>query len=92
MLSASVTVKSIALQQEALIALPALMGMSFDALGTGKQIRQGPDKVQGRSTSSPRERQQQEEVIGRVEADCQSGMVHAQASGTSLCSLNASCW
>lgn len=28
-----------------LTALPALMGMSFDAAGTGKRVRQGPDKV-----------------------------------------------
>lgn len=69
------------------------MGMSFDATGTRKQIRQGPDKVQGRSTSSPRERQQEgEKAIGRVEAGFQSGMVDAQGSTPFLCSLKPSCW
>lgn len=32
-----------------LTALPALRGMPLDAAGTGKQVRQGPDKAPGTS-------------------------------------------
>lgn len=47
-----------------LTALPALMGMPFDAAGTGKRVRQGPDKVQGLHLT---EGKAKEGVFGRAE-------------------------
>lgn len=66
------------------------MEMSFDVTGTRKQTKQGQTKYKLGLQAHQRKKQQEGEVIGRVQASCQSDVVHAQGSAPFLCLLNPS--